>query len=302
MNLQKHADPLKGHIDFVSSLKLRNLFPGEWESIFKGEGMEFSESRPFEPGDRPRDIDLAVLAQSDEEEVALRDETRQMKVYIWADFSGSLRPGQSIFASKSLVRDIAAGLVLFSAQKAYSPVGLYAFGLESPKFFRPKMGEGYCLEIWNWLREEAPHLPFSSSGLEPALSSLVKLATPSNLVFFLSDFQQKVFEGDFTRLLRPIVSRFDLIPVVILSPLESGGKKLPYPVRVRVASSKGTRELYLTPDAVRHMQQAMAEHIEHLTNTLRRLGLSPIVLSSPTVEDCAKKFFQFFEARKREKR
>ena len=220
--MDETADQLKDRIvSFVSRLKLANVFPGEWESVFKGEGIEFSESRAFEPGDNPRDIDLFTLAQSGNEETILRDETRQMQVYAWADFSSSMqRLNEMIFAHKADIRNTAIGLILFSAVKLYCPIGFYPFGLQSPKFFKPKTGDNHCLEIMEWaLKENGQNV--SSFGVEMALASVLDRATPKNMVFFLSDFKQKIFDEDFTSRLAPMAAKFDFIPIVILDPLET---------------------------------------------------------------------------------
>ena len=147
-------------------MKLRNIFPGEWASVYKGEGMEFAGTRSFEPGDNPRNMDFLTLVQSGEELVIDRVETRRLRVYCFADYSGSLQYFEHmLFPKKPFIRDIAIGLILFSAVKVYSPIGFYPFGLVKSKFFPPRMGEGYCWEILNWLSdEENPH-PYTSSGV-----------------------------------------------------------------------------------------------------------------------------------------
>lgn len=294
-------DFYKNPIEFTSRFKLFNIFPGEWESVFKGEGIEFAEIRPFEVGDRPRDINLLTLAQTGEEEVVLREETRQLKVYVWADFSASMAKENNLFPLKGVIRDIAIGTILFSANVAYSPVSLFAFGIDPPKFFPPKLGEEYCFEIWQWICNEAP-AKGSSSGVEKALAELSARAVSRNMVFFVSDFQQKFFEEDFYIRIRNIVPRFDFIPVVVLDPLEAGERTLPCAARFRVASSGAAREIYLDKELLRKIQSIIIGHREHLLTEFGRLGISPLFLTSPFVDTCAKDFIRYFaQMRKKEK-
>ena len=83
---RRDSEPFRrSRIQFYSRLKLRNIFPGEWESTYLGDGIEFAATRPFEPGDDLRDLDLGTLAQSGEEEIIQRVVGRQMKVFVWAD-------------------------------------------------------------------------------------------------------------------------------------------------------------------------------------------------------------------------
>ncbi len=43
-------------------LRINSLQTGAYVSHFKGRGMEFDESRPYQPGDDPRNIYLRVTA------------------------------------------------------------------------------------------------------------------------------------------------------------------------------------------------------------------------------------------------
>ena len=91
MEQEEYSRFRQSRIRLFSRIKLRNVFPGEWESVYSGEGIEFSTIKPFEPGDDVRDLDLHALVQSGEEDVILRVVERQMRIYIWADFSGSMQ-------------------------------------------------------------------------------------------------------------------------------------------------------------------------------------------------------------------
>ena len=42
---------------------VNSLFTGEYRSVFKGQGMEFSEVREYQPGDEVRSIDWNVTAR-----------------------------------------------------------------------------------------------------------------------------------------------------------------------------------------------------------------------------------------------
>src|SRR5512140_3718762 len=99
-------------LQLFSRLKLKNIFPGEWESIYTGEGIEYSASKPYESGDDLRDLDLLTLVQSGEEEIILREVGRQRPIYLWVDVSGSMQRFPAVlFSHKPDIRDIAVGLV-----------------------------------------------------------------------------------------------------------------------------------------------------------------------------------------------
>lgn len=288
-------------IRLFSRIKLKNIFPGEWESIYTGEGIEFAAIRPLEPGDDLHDLDLHTLVQSGEEEIIERVVERQMRICVWADLSGSTqRFDEMLFPQKPQVKDIAVGLLLFSASNAYSPVGLYAFNKELRRFFPARSGERYCWEIVNWVIEQQYRGSRAPADIESAVSFLMQRAFPQSLVFFVSDFQDQVFEGDFTDLLRPPAEKFDLVPVVIRDPLEKQAS-LQRSVTIAVTDSEGDRsaEIYLTPEKLREMQEISARHLLHLERGFRAVGVEHVVLDSPSIEDCHKVLSGFFEARKK---
>lgn len=292
-------------VQLFSRLKLRNIFPGEWESIYKGDGIEFAETRPFESGDNPRDLDFLTIAQSGDEFIVERAETRQLRVYVFADYSGSLQYfEQTLFPQKAWIRDIAVGLILGSAAKIYSPISFFPFGLTEKKFFPPKIGEGYCREIFDWISDEKNLHPYTSSGVESVLIDLRQLVQSRNIVFFISDFKQKFFDGDFTVPLERIVSKFDFIPVIIQDPLEKNVKlDLSTRIKVRSSSKKGkTEEIFLTPDVLRKIQEVSQKHLLNLEGNFRKLNVEQLVLNSSSVDDCCQVFSNFFQARKRTNR
>jgi uncharacterized protein (DUF58 family) len=288
-------------IQLFSRIKPKNIFPGEWESIYTGEGIEFAGIRPLEPGDDLHDLDLHTLVQSGEEEIIERVVERQMHVCVWADFSGSTqRFDEMLFPHKPEIKDIAIGLLVFSASNVYSPVGLYAFNKELSRFFPARSGERHCWEILNWVIEQQYQGSIAPADIEGAVSFLMQRAFPQSLVFFVSDFQDRAFEGDFTSLLRPPAKRFDFVAVVIRDPMEKEAS-LPRPVTVAVTDSEGDRgaEIYLTPEKLREIQGVSARHLLHLERGFRAVGVEHVVLDSPSVEDCHRVLSRFFERRKR---
>jgi uncharacterized protein (DUF58 family) len=127
--VQKDYSELKqSKLKLVSKIKLMNIFSGANESIYKGEGIEFADIKPFETGDDLRDMDLLTLVQSGEEQLIQRVVERQMSIYILEDVSGSMMRSKYLpLSSKPEIRFIATGLIVYSAYNNYKPVGLCAF-------------------------------------------------------------------------------------------------------------------------------------------------------------------------------
>lgn len=291
----------RSKIQLYSRLKLKNIFPGERESIYTGGGIEFAAIKPFEPGDDLRELDLHTLVQSGEEEIIQRVVERQMRVFVWADFSGSMQRFEEMFFSqKPEIRDIAIGILLFSACNAYSPVGLFAFNNEMRRFFPARSGERYCWEILTWMMDQEYKGPTAAADIQNAISFLIEGASPQSLVFFVSDFQDQAFEGDFTTLLRPVAKKFDFVPVIIRDPLEKTAS-LKRSVSITVKDNEGDKdaEIYLTPQKLIELQEVSARHLFALERNFRKVGIEHIVLDSSSIEDCYQVLSGFFEGRKR---
>jgi uncharacterized protein (DUF58 family) len=298
---QKDSDSFRrSRIQLYSRLRLKNIFPGEWESIYAGDGIEFSAIKPFEPGDDLRDLDLHTLAQSGEEEIVQRVVGRQLKVFVWVDLSGSLQKSEeAFFPAKREIRDNTIGLLLFSAWNIYSPVGLCAFDEEIRKFFQAGPGESYCAEMMDWVLDQEYRNPVSSD-IPKALAFLMERAFPQSLVFFISDFQDPVFEDDFFDLIEPAAKRFDFITVVIRDPAEVlNTVKRPAILAIKGDEGGGDTEIYLTPRKLREFERASAKHFAHLERNFRRVGVDHVVLESSSLEECYRALSGFFKTRRR---
>ena len=72
---------------------VNELFAGEYESAFKGRGMEFAEVRQYLPGDEVRTIDWNVTARTGTPHVKRFTEERELTVMLLVDASASTRFG-----------------------------------------------------------------------------------------------------------------------------------------------------------------------------------------------------------------
>ena len=68
---------------------VRRLFLGEYHSVFRGRGLEFSEVREYQPGDEVRLIDWNVTARMGEPYIKKFVEERELVLYLLVDVSPS---------------------------------------------------------------------------------------------------------------------------------------------------------------------------------------------------------------------
>src|SRR6185436_10113709 len=80
-------------IEIFTSKLVNDQLAGQYQSVFKGRGMAFSEVRQYQAGDDVRFIDWNVSARMNEPYVKLFTEEREMTVVLLVDMSASGRFG-----------------------------------------------------------------------------------------------------------------------------------------------------------------------------------------------------------------
>jgi len=192
-------------IELKTKVLVDGLISGEYHSIFKGRGIEFSEVREYVPGDDVRAIDWNVTARLNAPFVKEFIEERDLTLFIVFDLSSSNEFGFQR-SKKDVCYDIAASL-MFAAMRNNDNVGLCLFTDRVEKFVPPRKGKKHILKL---LRELIYHEPKSkTTDIRTALSYLNKVIKKRSIIFIISDF----LTPDFEKLLKQLKSKHDVILV-----------------------------------------------------------------------------------------
>ena len=192
---------------------VESSFAGQYQSVFKGRGMNFEEVRPYSPGDEIRAIDWNVTARTGEPYIKKFTEEREMTVMIVLDVSASGNFGSVQESKRELAAEVAA-ILAFSAIHNNDKVGLLLFSDRVELFIPPKKGRHHILRL---IREMLYFEPKGrGTDLAGALEYMNKLITRRAVVFLISDF----FTGDFTRPLTVSARRHDMVALPIVDPAE----------------------------------------------------------------------------------
>ena len=114
---------------------------GEYHSVFRGRGMEFSEVREYVPGDDVRAIDWNVTARTGVPHVKKFVEERDLTVLLLLDLSASQAFGSKYLTKRELMAEL-AGLLAFAAVKNNDRVGALFFTDRLERFVPPRKGVG----------------------------------------------------------------------------------------------------------------------------------------------------------------
>jgi len=192
---------------------VNNILSGEYHSIFKGHGMEFSEVRPYQPGDDIRSMDWNVTARYGEPFIKVFHEERELVMTLLVDMSASGDFGSGERFKSEIAAELCAVLA-FSAIKNNDKVGLIAFTDKVELYIAPKKGRTHVLRLIRELLYFRPER--SGTSIVSALDYLNKVITKKSIVFLVSDFMS----GNYQSALRATAKKHDLIAVRMSDPRE----------------------------------------------------------------------------------
>ena len=104
-------------IQIYTSRAVDASFAGQYESVFKGRGMQFDEVREYIPGDDIRTIDWNVTARTGKPYIKRFVEEREMTVIFAVDLSASGDFGTVNKMKNELAAEFCAVLAFTAAKK-----------------------------------------------------------------------------------------------------------------------------------------------------------------------------------------
>ena len=188
---------------------------GPYPSLFRGQGIEFSEVREYQPGDPFQAIDWKVTARMRRPYVKRFVEERELAVLLVVDVSASNRFGTRRALKRDLVAEVSSILAL-AAMRAADPVGMLLFSDRVERYVRPARGRNRNLRLLHDLVTARPE--GRGTDLELALNTAARMLTVRSLVFVISDF---VGAGDLAGPMLNLAGRHDVVALAVDDPAET---------------------------------------------------------------------------------
>ena len=254
---------------------------GDYQSPFRGRGMEFDESRLYQPGDDIRNIDWRVTARTGKTHTKLFREERERPVFVWIDLRRAMH-----FATrgryKSVLAAELAALIAWSALHNGDRVGGVVFSEEEHHELRPQRGKTGVLRLINRIVKDAgwTHPAHSANGrqsLEHALQRLRRVARPGSLIFLISDFRRLDAQAEIT--LTRLCRHNEVVMLFVYDQLEQA---LPPPGRYKV--SDGARE-FLVDSSDNHLVREYRQQFQARLDRLQQLSRSNRMILLPCRTD-----------------
>jgi len=275
-------------------LRTRNLvndvFSGEYHSIFKGRGMEFSEVREYQYGDDIRTIDWNVTARYNHPYVKVNEEERELNVVLAVDASGSGNFGSFAKYKSEIAAEICA-LIAFSAIKNNDKVGLTIFTDQVEKHIPPRKGKSHVLRV---IREILYFQPQSTqtriaNGIEYLLRGLKR----RSIIFVVSDFDDRGYQKP----LRVLNQKHDVIAVKIRDRREM---ELPAVGLLQLQDAESGEEIWVDTSQRRFRElyrQAMEQKRQQFLQEAKGMNLDFIEID--TARDYVDPLIRFFKMREK---
>lgn len=311
--------------------QVADVLAGEYQSVFKGRGMEFEEVRPYILGDDVRTIDWNVTARTGSPYVKRYVEERQLTLMLMADISASQDFGSAARSKREVTAELCA-LLAFSATRNDDKVGLTLFHGGIEQYIPPRKGQKHALRVVrevlahgaeapeaveqepaigarpgpesrltsrltarfsNWRR---PRPPREATDIGRAMEFLLSVTSRKSICFVVSDFLDEGYE----HALVTANQKHDVIAVLVTDPRE-----LDLPAVGLVAlrdAETGASRIYDTGSAAfrQQMASAAARRVRDLEHRLRSAGIDFIhVDASGSIVDPLVHFFRMRERRSR---
>ena len=264
----------------LAAVRPRALGAGAHVSPFKGRGVEFDESRPYQPGDDLRTMDWRVTARTGKPYTKVFRDERDRPVIIWLDLRRPMH-----FATRGAFKATraaqTAALVAWSAVANGDRLGGLIFSEREHVELRPRLGRRAALRLLQAVTQDSLwDSPAAAAGAEygdadHALARLTRVARPGSLIFMLSDFRN--LGEQFERYLRQLAGHCDVFLVHLFDSVEV---ELPPPGRYRIHFGSRTVAIDTDSDVARRRYRAQFEQ--------RRMFLQKLTgLPSVQLLECA---------------
>ena len=236
------------------------IFSGEYQSAFKGQGMTFSEVREYQPGDEIRKIDWNVTARMGHPYVKIFEEEREQTVMLLVDVSASENFGSSEVLKRNYITEVCAVLA-FSAITNNDKIGVIFFSDKIEKFIPPKKGRGHTLHIIRDLLDFKAES--KGTDIEMVLRYFTGVIKKKSIAFLISDFISAPFEKS----IKLANKKHDLVALQIQDPIEKDFPK----VGLVPLTDPETGEVFWADTSSDKFQSAYQQKLQQFESDIARI-------------------------------
>ncbi|SFI77390.1 Protein of unknown function DUF58 [Kaistella treverensis] len=275
-------------IEIRTKKKSEATLMGQYHSAFKGQGMTFSEVRPYQFGDEIRRIDWNKTARFREPFVKVMEEERELTMMLLVDISASMDYGTQTQLKREFVAEIAAS-VGFSAAGNNDKVGLILYADKVYKVIPPQKGRKHILAIISTLLS-VDYVP-AQAKLESALEYMMTIFKKRSLIFLFSDFE----DAYDLKMLRVAARKHQLLGLRVF---DSKDVEIPDVGYALFKNAETGQQIWANTSSARwryEFAEKQKQKLNQLTEDFE--SSSAALLNISTGDDYAKSLYQYFRKR-----
>ncbi len=252
------CDPLDWRQFLIAVKRLADsLGYGTDRSPFRGTGVEFVQSRPYQWGDPIRAVDWRVTARTRRVHVKEYEAPRRMPCYLMLDTSASMMVGSHSPSKYWTALHIAGGLA-FACLDRVSPVGVVGLGGSDVRV-EPSLSRDQILQWLHRLRRFRYDEP---TAIGTRIAELAATLTSRSLVIVLSDLH----DPRALPALKQLAQRNDCVVLQFRDPAEVGLRGAGF-LRAREAETgrsfvvRGRSQWQEPSDNAQQLKRAGIDHV-----------------------------------------
>ena len=273
-------------------LRARSVVEGFWHGIhrspYHGFSVEFTEYRPYTPGDDPRYLDWRLLARTDRYFIKKFEDETNLRCHLVVDQSRSMTFGSRGYTKLDYGRTLAATLAYFLGQQG-DATGLLTFDERLREYVPARHRPGHLRHLMLVLEQAAAG---SATDLVAPLRRVAELVRKRGLVVLISDLlvAPETLEAPLALL---TASRHEVLVLQVLDPAELN---FDYAQASRFVDLETGRDVFLDPTLARaEYARRFQSHVTKVRACCQRLGISHVQLSTAQPLELA--LFDFLKAR-----
>ncbi len=246
-------------LDLKARLVVEGFLEGLHRSPYKGFSVEFSEYRPYIPGDEPRRIDWKVYAKRDRFYVREYQEETNLRAMLLVDASGSMAYKSSSLSKLDYATTLAAALA-YLLIKQKDAVGLATFDTKIKEYVPPRSSRNHLQLLLSRLEELRPG---GETNLAESLHGLAERSRKRGLIMIFSD----LFDDPQNVLLALRHFRHRKHEVILFHILDPQEERFEFTSPQRFVDMETRREASLDPRLVRSEYRKALDEYRNLLKT-----------------------------------
>jgi uncharacterized protein (DUF58 family) len=252
-------------------LRARVVVEGFWSGLhrspYHGFSVEFTEYRPYSPGEDTRYLDWRLYARSDRFYLKKFEDETNLRCHLLVDQSRSMSYASLTYSKADYARTFAATLAWFLHQQG-DAVGLFSFDERVRDYLPARHRHGQLRQLMLGLERQPTG---RATNLTEPLRRVAELARKRGLIVLISDLLAPVGELE-KHLARLTAAGHELVVFQVLDPNELAFN---FQDAMLFRDVESEKDIYIDPAAVRaSYQRRLREHGEGVEAVCRKLGFA----------------------------